>query len=98
MGVDQSYLVHWLNLAESSPRHSFFITAENVFVKNLEEELKTLIPSTSVVVSEMDLKDSIQPFSDNSVRINWCKVMYRQKLLCSFQRHLCLIFTPSLPY
>lgn len=67
MGVDQSYLVHWLNLAETSPRHSFFITAENVFVKDLEEELKTLIPSTSVVVSEMDLKDSIQPFSDNSV-------------------------------
>lgn len=69
MAVDSSYLSHWLNLAGMTSHHSLFITPENEFVKTLEGELKSLIPTTSVVLSEMDLKDSIQPYSDNSAEV-----------------------------
>lgn len=65
--MEATYLDHWMQLAGRVSRHSLFITEENEFVKALESELKSLVSSTSVVSSAMDLKDSIQPYSDNSV-------------------------------
>ena len=50
-------------------RHSFFVSEENEFVQALESELKHLVSGTSVMRSAMDLKDSIQVFGDNEVRV-----------------------------
>ena len=70
LSVDESYLSHWLALAEKIPRHSFFLTEENEFAHALEMELKTFVASTTVISSEMDLKEAIQPYNDNSVSVD----------------------------
>ena len=67
MSVESHYLEHWMDLAGRYDRHSLFVSENNLFVKRLEGELKHLVPATSVISSEMDLKDNIQVFSDNSV-------------------------------
>ena len=69
MSVESHYLEHWMELASRIDRHSLFIQEDNAFVKRLEGELKYLVPGTSVISSEMDLKDNIQVFNDNSVVI-----------------------------
>ena len=70
MSVDEVYLTHWITFSQQIPRHSFFLTEENEFVHALEMELKAIIPATSVIHSEMDLKEVIQPYNDNSVLID----------------------------
>ena len=67
MSVESGYVDHWMNLASRYARHSLFIQEDNGFAKRLEGELKQLVPTTSVITSEMDLKDNIQVFNDNSV-------------------------------
>ena len=67
MSVESGYVDHWMNLASRHARHSLFIQEDNGFAKRLEGELKQLVSTTSVITSEMDLKDNIQVFNDNSV-------------------------------
>lgn len=67
MSVDISYLDHWMTIMTNTQRHIFFITKESPLVKALETEMSLSATHTRVVDTEMDMKDDIKVFGDNSV-------------------------------
>lgn len=69
MAVDTSYVDHWMTVMTSAQRHTFFIDKESSLVKALEAEMSLYATHTRTVDTEMDMKDDIKVFSDNSVSL-----------------------------
>jgi hypothetical protein len=69
MAVDTSYVDHWMTVMTSAQRHTFFIDKESSLVKALEAEMSLYATHTRTVDTEMDMKDDIKVFGDNSVSL-----------------------------
>ena len=69
MAVDSSYVEHWMTVMTSAQRHTLFIDKESALVKALEAEMSLYATHTRTVDTEMDVKEDIKVFSDNSVGI-----------------------------
>lgn len=54
----------------STSRHSFFLAKDSPLLRAFEEEMKQSATRTSVVDTEMDLKEEIMVFSDNAGKVS----------------------------
>ena len=61
---------HWMKRMTSTSRHSFFLTKDSPLLRAFEEEMKQSATHTSVVDTEMDLKEEIMVFSDNAGKVS----------------------------